>query len=226
MSTTQNVIAEKEARKKARQAAKRLPAPTISPESLRKLPLFDGIPENALKALLAVAQTAVLQRDEMLVTPQSPVANPYLNFVVAGQVGCGEWTEEAQKSVGAKAKAELFKKVGQTVAVFGHGDFYADDFAKRAGGLCLYAITEAQVVRMRTSDIVPVLQEHPALQDRLRRHAERWLERIRVLRSEGGRDEVFDFYVKNGFSFSTRTKIRQLELCIDCDKCVVGCEER
>lgn len=226
MSTTQNLVPDKEARKKARQAAKRLPAPTISAEALRKVPLFDGIPDNAFRALLAVAQTAVLHRDEMLVTPHSAGADPYLNFLVAGQVGCGEWTEDAQKAVGAKAKAELYKKVGQTIAVFGHGDFYADDFAKRSGGLCLYAITEAQVVRVRSSDITPVLQQYPALQDRLRRHAERWLERIRVLRSEGGRDEVFDFYVKNGFSFSTRTKIRQLELCIDCDKCVVGCEER
>lgn len=226
MPTPQEIVAQKEARKKARQAAKRLPPPTVSPDAIRKLEIFDGVPDAALSTLIAKAQGAVLNRDDMLATPQQPVSDPYLNFIVAGQVGCGEWTEEAQKAVGAKAKAELFKKVGQTIAVFAYGDFFADDFAKKAGGLCLYAITEVQVVRVRASDAAAVLQQNPALQDRLRRHAERWLHRIRTLREEGGRDEIFDFYVKNGFSFSTRTKIRQLELCIDCDKCVVACEDR
>jgi Fe-S-cluster-containing hydrogenase component 2 len=226
MATPQDVMDAKEARKKARLAAKRLPPPTVSKDALRRLELFDGVPESTMTALLAKAEGVVLERDAMLAVPNEPVKDPYLNFIVAGQVGCGEWTEAAQKAVGAKAKAELFKKVGQTIAVFAYGDFYADDFAREAGGLCLYAITECQAVRVRTSDAVALLGQNPALQDRLRRHAERWLHRIKCLREEGGRDDIFDFYVKNGFSFSTRTKIRQLELCIDCDKCVVGCEER
>ena len=152
MPTPQEIVAQKEARKKARQAAKRLPPPTVSREALRKLEIFDGVPDAALSVLVAKAEGAVLGRDDMLATPQERVQDPYLNFIVAGQVGCGEWTEEAQKAVGAKAKAELFKKVGQTIAVFAYGDFYADDFANKAGGLCLYAITEVQVVRVRASD--------------------------------------------------------------------------
>jgi Fe-S-cluster-containing hydrogenase component 2 len=225
MPTPEQIKAQKDARKKARQAAKRLPPPKVAADALRRLELFDGVPQKALDEFCAVAEGTVLGRDDMLVTPSDNVADPYLNFIVAGQVGCGEWTDEAQKSVGKKAKAELFKKVGQTIAVFAYGDFYADDFGQKSG-LCLYAITETQVVRVKASAAQPVLKRNPALADRLRRHAERWLHRIRYLREEGGRDDVFDFYVKNGFSFSTRTKIRQLELCIDCDKCVVGCEDR
>jgi Fe-S-cluster-containing hydrogenase component 2 len=226
MPTPQEIVAQKEARKKARQAAKRLPPPTVSVDTLRKLELFAGVPDSQMRALMAKAEGAVLKRDDMLSTPSDKVADPHLNFIIAGQVGCGEWTEEAQKSVGKKAKAELFKKVGQTVAVFAYGDFYTDDFAQQAAGLCLYAITETQVVRIKTSDAMAVLNANAKLQSRLREHAEKWLTRIHYLREDGGRSEVFDFYVKNGFSFSTRTKIRQLELCIDCDKCVVGCEER
>lgn len=225
-ATPADILAQKEARKKARQAAKRLPPPTVSPDALKHLELFDGAPDKALEAILAKADGIVLQRDAMLATPDTKVADPYVNFIVAGQVGCGEHTAEAEKALGAKAKVEIFKKVGQTIAVFAYGDFYADDFAKNAGGLCLYAITEAQVVRIRTSALAPILNQYPALQERLRKHAEKWLHRIRYLREQGGRDEIFDFYVKNGFSFSTRTKIRQLELCIDCDKCVVACEDR
>lgn len=221
-----DILAQKEARKKARQAAKRLPPPTVSPDAIARLELFEGLPSAVLETLQSKAEGLVLQRDSMVATPSSAPSDPYLNLIVAGQVGCGEHTPEAEKALGAKAKVEIFKKVGQTIAVFAYGDFYADDFAKNAGGLCLYAITEVQLVRIRTSDLAPILQQYPAVQDRLRRHAEKWLQRVRYLREQGGRDEIFDFYVKNGFSFSTRTKIRQLELCIDCDKCVVGCEER
>lgn len=226
VATTADLQAQKEARKKARMAAKRLPPPTASPSAIQQLDLFRNIPRDALAAIESRAAGHAIERDTLIAKPGAAIADPYLNFIVAGQIGCGEHTEAAEKAVGAKAKAEIFKKVGQTLAVLAAGDFFADDFANKAGTLCLYAITEVQVVRVRASELEPILQAHPALRDRLRNHAEKWLQRIQQIRGESGRDEIFDFYVKNGFSFSTRTKIRQLELCIDCDKCVVACEER
>jgi Fe-S-cluster-containing hydrogenase component 2 len=205
-------------------AAKRLPPPKVPAESIRKLEIFNGVPKAAMDAFIAKCEGVVLARDEMVTKPEARNPDPYLNFVVAGQVGCGEFTPEAGKAEGMAKKKEIFKKVGQTLAVFAYGDFFADNFGADAD-LCLYAIVETQVVRVKQSEAEAVLNAHPKLRDKLRLHAEKWLTRIRYLR-EGGRDEVFDFYVKNGFSFSTRTKIRQLELCIDCDKCVQGCEER
>ena len=206
-------------------AAKKLPPPVVATDQLRKLEIFEGVPPKSMDALVAAAEGVVLNRDDMLQKPgKAREKDPYLNFVLAGQVGVAEFTEEAGKAELMAKKKEIFKKVGQTLAVFAYGDFYSDDFAVEAD-LCLYAIVETQVIRIRRSKAQGVLDAHPKLRERLRLHAEKWLTRIRYLR-ESGRDEVFDFYVKNGFSFSTRTKIRQLELCIDCDKCVQGCEER
>ena len=208
-------------------AAKKLPPPIVPTDTLKDLKIFQGVPEAVMAALSSAAETVVLDRDAMLFVPgqTQPDPDPYVNFVVAGQVGCGEFTEEAQKAAKKAKKKEIFKMVGQTISVFAFGDFYADDFGKSAGDLCLYAIVESQIVRIRTSALLAILNQHPKLREKLRLHGERWLNRIRTMR-EGGRDEIFDFYVKNGFSFSTRTKIRQLELCIDCDKCVQACEER
>ena len=219
--------AEKAARKKARMAAKKLPPPVPQPRALRTLDLFDGISGKIMDALAEVGQGHTFGRDDMLLKPGDKAeADPWVNFIITGQVGIAEHTPEAQKAVGAKAKAEIFKKVGDTVMVLAHGDFWSDDFAKSSGELCLYSIVETQVVRIRTSDLNALIKKHSNLGEKLRKHTERWLHRLRYLREEGGRDEIFDFYVKNGFSFSTRTKIRQLELCIDCDKCVQGCEDR
>ncbi len=208
-------------------AAKKLPPPPVSPRALRTLPVFDGVSSKVMEKLEAVAAPHIVERDSMLFEPgQAPTGDTYVNFVIAGQVGVGEHTEEAHKSIGKKAKAELFKKVGQTWAVFAAGDYWSDEFARVAGQLCMYGITETQVLRIKQADLDAILAKHPTVKDRMKKHAERWMHRIRYMKENGGRDEVFDFYVKNGFSFSTRTKIRQLELCIDCDKCVVGCEER
>ncbi|MCP4500194.1 MAG: hypothetical protein GY822_09570 [Deltaproteobacteria bacterium] len=217
----------KAAQKKARMAAKKLPPPVPEAHLFRTLPLFDGVSNKWMDAVIEKAEGKTYLRDEMVQAPGALHAGEVcLNFVVAGQFGVGEHTAEAQKAVGMKAKAEVFKKVGQTTAVFGTGDFFADDFAENDANLCIYSITEAQVLRISLADLEALLQKHSPLKERLRKHAESWLDRFRIMREDAGRSEIFDFYVKNGFSFSTRTKIRQLELCIDCDKCVQGCEER
>jgi Fe-S-cluster-containing hydrogenase component 2 len=218
--------AEKAAKKKARLAAKKLPPPTVPAKSLITLELFEATPQKVLDQLIARAEPITYQRDQMIVAPGMAAADPYFQFVVSGQVGCGEYTDDAGNAVGTKVKAEIFKKVGQTLAVFAHNDFFVDDMAKLSSGLCLYAITEAQVIRIKAAEVARIVKGHKATRRRLREHSEAWLHRIRALRAESGRDEIFDFYVKQGFSFSTRTKIRQLELCIDCDKCVQGCEDR
>ena len=154
-----------------------------------------------MEALYEKAEGLTLGRDDMLTRPGDVVKEVWVNFIVAGQVGVAEHTEAAEKAVGMKAKAELFKKVGQTIAVLARGDFWSDDFAKSAGGLCLYSIVETQVVRIRSTDLHAILGKHTAVLDRLRRHGEKWLHRIASMREDGGRDEIFDFYVKNGFSF-------------------------
>mgnify|MGYP000754528466 CR=1 FL=1 len=224
---TATTAQDKAAQKKARMAAKKLPPPTPEPKLLKTVPLFDGAGQKLMDALIAKGEGKTFGRDDMVQAPGQAVGpDVYVNFILAGQFGVGEHTEQAQKAVGMKAKAEVFKKVGQTTAVFGAGDFFTDDFANDDNQLCVYSITEAQVIRIKRNDLEAILKNHNGLKDRMKKHAEAWLTRFKYMREGAGRDEVFDFYVKNGFSFSTRTKIRQLELCIDCDKCVQGCEER
>ncbi|MEW5852041.1 MAG: hypothetical protein AB2A00_24850 [Myxococcota bacterium] len=218
--------AAKLAEKKAKLAAKNIKAPPPPASALRRLPLFQDAPDEVLKIFEATAKGEVVERDVLFLGGDAPKApEPSLNFVVAGQVGVAVGTEDGLAASKKKVKAETFKAEGQTLAVFGAGDFFADDITAAAGGLHVYAITEVQLIRVPARRAAEVLQKHPKFQDELRNHAENWIHRIQQLR-ESGREEIFDFFVKNGFSFSTRTKIRQLELCIDCDKCVQACEDR
>lgn len=218
--------AAKLAEKKAKLAARNIKPPPPPPSELARLPLFAGAPPALMEQLQAAAQGAVLERDVLYLGGETaPDHAPSLHFVVAGQVGVAEANPDALVAAKKKTKAEVFKAVGQTLAVFGRGDFFADDITLMGNGLQLYAITEVQVVRVPVTVARTLLQKHPRIRDQLRTQAERWVHRLETLRGSG-REQVFDFYVKNGFSFSTRTKIRQLELCIDCDKCVQGCEDR
>ena len=219
--------AQKLAEKKAKLAAKSIKAPPPPVTALRKLAVFADAPEALLKALEGLASGEVLERDVLyLGTDAAGRPEPMLHFVVAGQIGVGEGNRDnAIAASKKKAKAEVFKEVGRTLAVFGAGDFFADDITAVAGGLLVYAITEAQVIKVPARAAGVQINKHPKVAEKMRGQAERWAARLAALKTTG-REEIFDFYVKNGFSFSTRTKIRQLELCIDCDKCVQACEDR
>jgi len=159
--------AQKAAKKKQRMAAKKLPAPPPPVRSLRRLDVFEGVSAKVMEALETKAIPATITRDAMLFEPGAPAASEqFMHFVIAGQVGVGEHTEEAHKAIGKKAKAELFKKVGQTWAVFAAGDFWSDGFCAVAGDLCMYAITETQTIKVKSSDIAEILKRHPAVRDR------------------------------------------------------------
>jgi Fe-S-cluster-containing hydrogenase component 2/CRP-like cAMP-binding protein len=212
---------------KKSKAARNLKAPPPAAGMLRKLPLFQDAPASLLADLEKLATGVVLERDALILGGDAPPPDaPTLHFVIAGQVGVAQGQkEEALAAAKKKTKAETFKAVGTTLAVFGAGDFFADDVATLDGGLLVYAITEAQVLTVPARAAANLLNRHPKIAEKMRGQAERWLARLQTLK-QSGREDVFDFYVKNGFSFSTRTKIRQLELCIDCDKCVQACEDR
>ena len=129
--------AQKLAEKKAKLAAKSIKAPPPPVTALRKLAVFADAPEALLKALEGLASGEVLERDVLyLGTDAASRPEPMLHFVVAGQVGVGEGNRDnAIAASKKKAKAEVLKEVGRTLAVFGAGDFFADDITAVAGGL-------------------------------------------------------------------------------------------
>src|SRR5690349_21851693 len=120
--------AQKLAEKKAKLAAKAIKPPPPPVTALRKLGLFDDAPEPLLAALQGMAQGEVLERDVLYLGGDGAAGSkdPMLHFVVAGQVGVGEGNRDnAIAASKKKAKAEVFKEVGRTLAVFGAGDFFS-----------------------------------------------------------------------------------------------------
>ena len=211
-------------RKKRRQKAQ--PPPPLGSEAIRLHPLVKNLSDKALKALAARGEGVTFQRDELIFKQGDASKNAAIYFIIAGQVGCGSYTEAVSEAQKKKTKNELFKHVGQNYFVLGDGDVLFSELANVEVPLCLYGITEVQAIRFQRDQIDNLMAAYPALKEALRTNANHWLARLQTIVGDSARSELFDFYVKHGFSFSTRTKIRQLEICIDCDRCVQACEDR
>src|SRR5437870_191121 len=115
--------AAKLAEKKAKLAAKSIKAPPPPVSMLRKLAVFEDAPNALLVALEGMATAEVLEQDVLYLGGEAPKpTQATLHFVVAGQVGVGQGSVDSVAAAKKKAKAEVFKSVAQTLAVFGNGD--------------------------------------------------------------------------------------------------------
>src|SRR5688572_26275043 len=141
--------AAKLAAKKAKLAAKNIKAPPPPASALRTLHVFEDAPAELLKQFEASAKCEILERDVLMLGGDAAKPSElHLNFIIAGQVGAALGTEDAVAASKKKTKGETFKAEGQTLAVFGQGDFFADDITAAAAGLHIYAITEVQLIRV------------------------------------------------------------------------------
>jgi Fe-S-cluster-containing hydrogenase component 2 len=213
---------------------------------MRTSPIFDGLPNEALRDALLSGDAAVLrlQRDS-LVPIEGAVA-----LLRAGQVALARFGEEALAAerkaaaaigaaAGQKGDYKLDKKerkrrneVGplirvaeQNLATFEEGDVVETAVGTDSHAtLAVYTVTPATVIRIARARVDLWKRIYPFMADRFRRAS--LAARARLEATDGAKSAVADFFIRHGLSVSMTLRVRKIDACIECKACEKACEDR
>ena len=216
---------------------------------IRKLPLFDGIPNQDLVSAMTSGGIAhrQLERDMFVLDPiglahgqPAPVI-----YIAQGQVAAAVFvdTELADRRAAQLAHENASKEEREqeslikppplarsalkNIALFIEGDLFNSGALSAAKGqpVAFYTAAPAVLISLDHRWIAELAVRHPTFEQRLRRALS--VSRERLAWVSGVKQELLDFFVRQGISVAGEmVRVRQLELCIDCKLCEEACEER
>ncbi|MBP8810597.1 MAG: 4Fe-4S binding protein [Kofleriaceae bacterium] len=215
---------------------------------IRQLPLFDGLPNDLLIQTLASGDLTWRQvdRDVILADPASAagVALPVM-VLVAGQIAVGVFdaaelaerreaqdrlermTHDERESVSLIKPIPMARLAKKNIALFTDGDLWnAGAVTAARGAPCaFYATAPSTVLTLSQRLVADIAVRFPFFEARFRRAIQ--LARARLHGITGVKQEILDFFVRQGISVSGESvRVRQLDRCIDCKQCEIACEER
>jgi Fe-S-cluster-containing hydrogenase component 2 len=217
--------------------------------ALRKLGLFDGVPNGVLAEALkrGGVQRREIERDAFVLDPiglASGEAAPVF-FLIDGQIAAAVFEEgdladrRAQQlrwagmSDDERDEESLIKPpplarvARKNVALFTAGDIFNGAALSHARGapIAFYATAPTMVAAVDQQTVAELASRHPAFEARFRRAIQIARERLAFV--TGVKQEILDFFVRQGISVAGEmVRVRQLDLCIDCKLCEEACEER
>ncbi|MCE9576589.1 MAG: 4Fe-4S dicluster domain-containing protein [Deltaproteobacteria bacterium] len=217
--------------------------------ALRKLGMFDGVPNGALADALRAGglHRRTIERDAFLLDPIGLAAGETapVFFVVEGQVAAAVFeesdlaerhalqvrlaglTEEEREEESLIKPPPLARVARKNVALFTAGDVFNGAALSHARGapLAFYAAAPTSVVAVDQRTVAELAARHPAFEARFQRAIHIARERLAFV--SGVKQEILDFFVRQGISVAGEmVRVRQLDLCIDCKLCEEACEER
>lgn len=215
---------------------------------LRRLPLFDGLPNDLLAGALASGDLTRLEvdRDAIVADPAVPpgTALPVM-VLLTGQIAVGVFdpdelaerresqdrlarmTHDERESVSLIKPTPMARLAKKNVALFTDGDLWNAGAvgAARGAPVAFYATAPSTLVTMSQRLVSDVAVRFPFFEARFRRAIQ--LARQRLHGITGVKQEILDFFIRQGISVSGESvRVRQLDRCIDCKQCEIACEER
>ncbi|MCU1280790.1 MAG: 4Fe-4S ferredoxin iron-sulfur binding domain protein, partial [bacterium] len=212
---------------------------------MRTSPIFDGLPNEALRDALMSGDAHVLrlQRDSLV-----PMSGS-IALVRSGQVAIAKFAEEAlsaerkaahavaqaaNKHGGALDKKErkrrlevgpLIRVAEQNLATFEDGDVVETAMsASNHATIACYTATPAVVITIQRGRVDLWKRIYPFMADRFRRAST--AARAKVEATDGAKSAVADFFIRHGLSVSMTLRVRKIDACIECKACEQACEER
>jgi Fe-S-cluster-containing hydrogenase component 2 len=216
---------------------------------LRRLPIFDGIPNEELWRIMSAGgvERRFFDRDEFVADPddvaRGTAARIYL--VATGQIAvavfdpgvlAGRKAEQLRvQQMSAKERQELSalrppplaREARKNLATFMEGDLFNASalVSGSRGDVAFYAVAPAVVAVVAHAAIAELATRFPFFEARLRRAVEMSRERLRNI--AGVKQEILDFFIRHGISVSGEmVRVRQLDSCIDCKQCEEACQDR
>ena len=229
-------------------AAMLAPALRAGYAQLRQLPLLDGVPNEILIGALGSGDLALrtVERDAIVADAAvTPGAAPPVMVLVSGQVAAGvfdpdelaerraqqaafeQMTHDERESVSLIKPIPMARLAKKNVALFTDGDLWNSGavLAARGAPVAMFATAPSLLVVMSQRMVADVAVRFPFFEARFRRAIT--LSRQRLHGITGVKQEILDFFVRQGISVSGESvRVRQLDRCIDCKQCEIACEER
>lgn len=217
--------------------------------AVRKLPLFEGIPNRDLIALMTQGALAYrrVERDMFVLDPVGLAKGqpaPVI-YVAEGQIAAGVFldsdlaerraaqlahesaTHEQREQESLIKPPPLARTALKNVALFMEGDLFNSSALAAAKGqpVAFYTTAPSSLISLDQRWVAELAVRHPLFEARLRRALS--VSRERLAWVTGVKQELLDFFVRQGISVAGEmVRVRQLELCIDCKLCEEACEQR
>ncbi|HEX2691157.1 MAG TPA: 4Fe-4S dicluster domain-containing protein [Kofleriaceae bacterium] len=216
---------------------------------VRQLPLFEGIPNEALVHVMSQGGIRLrsFERDMFVLDPIGLASGQLASvvYVARGQVAAAVFTENdlaqrraaqiAHENATAEEREEeslikpapLARLALKNVALFMEGDLFNSGALSATHGqpIAFYTTAPSALVSLDQRWIAELAVRHPMFEQRLRRALS--VSRERLAWVSGVKQELLDFFVRQGVSVAGQiVRVRQLDLCIDCKLCEEACEER
>jgi Fe-S-cluster-containing hydrogenase component 2 len=208
---------------------------------MRTAPIFDGLPNEALRDALLSGDAKVLRLERDSLIP----LDGGVGLIRGGQVALSQFSEDVLKTERkaaadrAKAGGKLDKKekkrrtqqgplirlAEKNLATFEEGDVVETAVgAAEHATLACFAVTPICVVTVSRQRTELWKRIYPFMADRFRRAAA--TARARLEATDGAKSLVADFFIRHGLSVSMTLRVRKLDACIECMACEQACEER
>ena len=201
---------------------------------LRRVDAFRELTGGEYRQLTEAGEVIEVPQDRVI--PRAGGDEPtYMYFVLKGQVAFAEFDKgkvPAPPKNKKKRVPPVMQATHRNISLFEIDDFFANDHVADARSddgikrdVALYTCLPAKLFRIRKSDLDEILASVPQIAEAIEARAEANYYRQTFLKLEH-REDIFDFYVKQGFEYAQAIKIIQTDKCIDCDECIKGCEDR
>jgi Fe-S-cluster-containing hydrogenase component 2 len=208
---------------------------------MRTSPIFDGLPNEALRDALMSGDAHVLRLSRDSLVPM----DGSIALVRTGQVALGQFAESAlaaeRKAASQVAAAggtldkkerkrrneigPLIRVAEQNLATFEDGDVVETAVsAGNHGTLACYTATPAVVITIQRGRVDLWKRIYPFMADRFRRATT--AARAKCEATDGAKSAVADFFIRHGLSVSMTLRVRKIDACIECKACEKACEER
>lgn len=224
------------------------PGPQGGYGELRRLPIFDGIPNELLRDAITSGgiERRRLERDVFVADPVGVRAGEArIVFVYEGQVAAGVFdsddltrrlveqqeraamSEDELQQVSALPPPPLARLAKKNVALFVEGDLFnsAALSASATQPIAFYTTAPTTMVAISHGAVADLAARFPFFEQRMKRAITASRQRLAYV--TGVKQEMLDFFVRHGISVSGEmVRVRQLDRCIDCKQCEIACEER
>ncbi|MBI2375861.1 MAG: 4Fe-4S dicluster domain-containing protein [Deltaproteobacteria bacterium] len=201
---------------------------------LKKLSAFRDLTGPELSQIVSSSTLVELPQDRVIPRGGEGAEPAAYYFLSKGQVAFAEFERGGVPLPPAPKKRPppVMQLAKKNIALFDPGDFFANDHVTDVRGddgrkydIALYTCLPVNLIKIDKRALDGILAKVPLAKAAIERQAETSYYRQSFLKLEN-RQEILDFFVREGLEYARAVKVIQTDKCIDCDECVIACEQR